>query len=99
MLRRTFLGLTTALVAVVASGTVAMAEAKTYYWISHGSPADPVWTYFLDGANNMGGGYRQHGEHVVPFGRRAQPSRGSARGDCVRRGWDRDIEPRSGVAG
>ena len=28
----------------------AAAEAKTYYWISHGSPADPVWTYFLAGA-------------------------------------------------
>ena len=26
------------------------AEAKTYYWISHGGPADPVWTYFLAGA-------------------------------------------------
>ena len=26
------------------------AEAKTYFWISHGSPADPVWTYFLAGA-------------------------------------------------
>ena len=26
-------------------------EAKTLYWISHGSPADPVWTYFLAGAN------------------------------------------------
>src|SRR5215813_7326632 len=26
------------------------AQAKTYYWISHGSPADPVWTYFLAGA-------------------------------------------------
>ena len=26
------------------------AEAKTYYWVSHGSPADPVWTYFLQGA-------------------------------------------------
>lgn len=25
--------------------------AKTFYWISHGDPADPVWTYFLDGAN------------------------------------------------
>ena len=23
---------------------------KTYYWISHGGPADPVWTYFLQGA-------------------------------------------------
>lgn len=29
----------------------AVAQAKTYYWISHGSPADPVWTYFLAGAN------------------------------------------------
>lgn len=26
------------------------AQAKTYFWISHGSPADPVWTYFLAGA-------------------------------------------------
>lgn len=26
-------------------------EAKpVMYWISHGDPADPVWTYFLDGA-------------------------------------------------
>src|SRR5215210_9247532 len=28
----------------------AAAYAKTFYWISHGSPADPVWTYFLAGA-------------------------------------------------
>src|SRR5262249_60200489 len=21
-----------------------------YYWVSHGSPTDPVWTYFLQGA-------------------------------------------------
>ena len=28
----------------------AMAAGKTFYWVSHGSPADPVWTYFLDGA-------------------------------------------------
>jgi simple sugar transport system substrate-binding protein len=28
----------------------AQANAKTYYWVSHGSPADPVWTYFLAGA-------------------------------------------------
>ncbi len=30
------------------------ADAKTYYWISHGSPADPVWTYFLSGAEKWG---------------------------------------------
>ena len=29
----------------------AVAQAKTFYWISHGGPADPVWTYFLAGAN------------------------------------------------
>ncbi len=28
----------------------AAAQAKTFYWISHGGPADPVWTYFLAGA-------------------------------------------------
>ncbi len=28
-----------------------VADAKTFFWISHGSPADPVWTYFLAGAN------------------------------------------------
>jgi simple sugar transport system substrate-binding protein len=27
------------------------AQAKSIYWISHGGPADPVWTYFLAGAN------------------------------------------------
>lgn len=39
--------------AVALAGTLAAgaaAQAKTYYWISHGSPADPVWTYFLAGA-------------------------------------------------
>jgi len=28
----------------------ASADGKTFYWISHGGPADPVWTYFLAGA-------------------------------------------------
>ncbi|WP_210528885.1 substrate-binding domain-containing protein [Rubellimicrobium arenae] len=50
MLRRTFL----ATAAALAIGpTLALAqeqEAKTFYWVSHGSPADPVWTYFLQGA-------------------------------------------------
>jgi simple sugar transport system substrate-binding protein len=39
---------------VIAAGagfvSTAYAQGKTYYWISHGSPADPVWTYFLAGA-------------------------------------------------
>src|SRR3954468_10983245 len=30
--------------------TPSRAAGKTYYWVSHGSPADPVWTYFLQGA-------------------------------------------------
>src|SRR5215210_8415156 len=38
-----------AAVAVQLAGA-APADAKTYYWVSHGSPADPVWTYFLAGA-------------------------------------------------
>jgi simple sugar transport system substrate-binding protein len=25
-------------------------NGKTFYWVSHGAPADPVWTYFLAGA-------------------------------------------------
>lgn len=37
--------------AVLAVALPMAAQAKTFYWISHGSPADPVWTYFLDGAN------------------------------------------------
>jgi len=36
--------------AAVALTTAAAAEAKTFYWISHGTTADPVWTYFLAGA-------------------------------------------------
>jgi len=36
--------------AAVALAMPVIAEAKTFYWISHGSPADPVWTYFLAGA-------------------------------------------------
>jgi simple sugar transport system substrate-binding protein len=31
--------------------TAVAQDAKTFHWISHGDPADPVWTYFLDGAN------------------------------------------------
>jgi simple sugar transport system substrate-binding protein len=39
--------------ALAAFATLAVpivAQAKTIYWISHGGPADPVWTYFLAGA-------------------------------------------------
>jgi simple sugar transport system substrate-binding protein len=37
--------------AVAALAISSAAHAKTFYWISHGGPADPVWTYFLEGAN------------------------------------------------
>lgn len=46
--RRIFLGATAAL-ALMAGASFAQ-DSKTFYWISHGSPADPVWTYFLEGA-------------------------------------------------
>ena len=46
MLRRSLLGA----VAVLAL-SAGMSNAKTFYWISHGGPADPVWTYFLQGAD------------------------------------------------
>jgi simple sugar transport system substrate-binding protein len=51
MLRRTFLGVAAA-VTMVAAGAFspALAAGKTFYWISHGAPTDPVWTYFLAGA-------------------------------------------------
>lgn len=38
-------------VAAVAGTSSAQAAGKTFYWVSHGGPADPVWTYFLAGAN------------------------------------------------
>jgi simple sugar transport system substrate-binding protein len=28
-------------------------EAKVFYWISHGDPADPVWIFFLEGAEQF----------------------------------------------
>ncbi|MGF1625450.1 MAG: substrate-binding domain-containing protein [Alphaproteobacteria bacterium] len=47
--------LTGAIAAAVLLGAATLSPAaaqdsKTFYWISHGSPADPVWTYFLQGA-------------------------------------------------
>jgi simple sugar transport system substrate-binding protein len=39
------------LFAAVSLPLASSVDAKdTYYWISHGSPTDPVWTYFLQGA-------------------------------------------------
>jgi simple sugar transport system substrate-binding protein len=40
-----------ALLLALAPAAGAQDGGGVYYWVSHGSPADPVWTYFLDGAN------------------------------------------------
>src|SRR6201991_2917305 len=50
MIRKLVLLFTGAMMALAATLSVAQAAPKTYYWISHGGPADPVWTYFLAGA-------------------------------------------------
>ncbi len=51
MQRRTFMGAAASLALCAGAGTAMAQDAdKTFYWISHGSPADPVWTYFLEGA-------------------------------------------------
>src|ERR1700736_1085586 len=37
--------------ALLIPSSVSAQNAKpVYYWVSHGSPTDPVWTYFLQGA-------------------------------------------------
>ncbi|CDX12653.1 ABC transporter binding protein [Mesorhizobium plurifarium] len=36
---------------VMALALPTLVQAKTIYWISHGSPADPTWTIFLAAAN------------------------------------------------
>ncbi len=38
------------LVASLPLAAAAQDENKTFYWVSHGAPTDPVWTYFLQGA-------------------------------------------------
>lgn len=40
-----------AVITVIAISFASTAQdKKVFYWVSHGSPADPVWTYFLAGA-------------------------------------------------
>ncbi|CAM5773965.1 sugar ABC transporter substrate-binding protein [Labrys miyagiensis] len=50
MIRKLVLLFTGAVMALAATLSLAQAAPKTFYWISHGGPADPVWTYFLAGA-------------------------------------------------
>lgn len=51
MMRRTFLGACATTLALTV-GSVSAQEPLTFYWVSHGGPADPVWTYFLQGAED-----------------------------------------------
>ena len=46
-----FLGTIAACFAPVVSSA---ADKAIYYWVSHGSPTDPVWTIFLQGAEQWG---------------------------------------------
>ena len=39
-----------ALALVLPMAATAQDEQRTFYWVSHGAPTDPVWTYFLQGA-------------------------------------------------
>lgn len=50
MLKRLMLLLAGLVLAVSPLAASAKDGPKVFYWISHGSPADPVWTYFLAGA-------------------------------------------------
>lgn len=43
--------MTLALILFLSTLNLTLAQGKVFYWVSHGDPADPVWTYFLDGAN------------------------------------------------
>ncbi len=46
-----FLIITMVAVFAISAPFAASAQSKkVFYWVSHGSPADPVWTYFLAGA-------------------------------------------------
>lgn len=52
-MKRSFLALAGGLLLVASLPLAAGAQdgGKTFFWVSHGDPADPVWTFFLDGAN------------------------------------------------
>lgn len=46
----TRLGLAATTAFALCAGAALAQDSRTFYWVSHGSPADPVWTYFLEGA-------------------------------------------------
>ena len=71
------------------------AEAKTFYWISHGSPADPVWTYFLAGREHVGQGHRPDRQNLVPQRRRRLAAGGDPRRHRRQGRRHRHHQPRS----
>src|SRR5258708_30387365 len=42
--------LAAAMFLALSSSARAQQSKKVFYWVSHGAPTDPVWTYFLKGA-------------------------------------------------
>jgi simple sugar transport system substrate-binding protein len=48
--RLSFVAVVIAAVLAFASPFVSAQESQVFYWVSHGAPTDPVWTYFLEGA-------------------------------------------------
>lgn len=48
--RLSFLAVLIAAILAFASPYVSAQESRVFYWVSHGAPSDPVWTYFLEGA-------------------------------------------------
>jgi simple sugar transport system substrate-binding protein len=51
MIRKmSFLFLLFLLLLTLSQPLAAQDDAKVFYWVSHGAPADPVWTLFLQGA-------------------------------------------------
>jgi simple sugar transport system substrate-binding protein len=55
MLKRVFLLMLGVVVPLSAPFVGSAQDAKrVFYWVSHGAPTDPVWTYFLQGAEQWG---------------------------------------------
>ncbi|MFC1961164.1 substrate-binding domain-containing protein [Chloroflexota bacterium] len=50
MLKKLSVFLLITMVLAMVLPVAAQDDAKVFYWVSHGDPADPVWTYFLEGA-------------------------------------------------
>ena len=88
-----------AVLAVAAFAAMAVplaAQAKTFYWISHGGPADPVWTYFLAGAKQWAADTGQTVNDLVPQRRRAIAAGGDPRRNRGQGRRHRHDQPRSG---